>query len=175
MGVDRSAFADPMDRVVVLMKLVSAVARLHAHRIVYGNVSLKNVVVSSTSHRVLLLDCDDTASLDDPNRSQLNSPNFYPPEIASRSARTQDTRSDVYKLALCVVRVLQTPGRRAMSATDPDVLEPLLGARVVAELHRALDPDPGKRPTAKELFLALQQRRPRRCADDGQHEPGDSQ
>jgi serine/threonine protein kinase len=157
MGVDRSGFADPLDRALILINLVYAVARLHKHRIVYGDLSLKNAVFSPTSHGVLLLDCDGTASLDDPHRRQLNSPNFFPPEITNRSARNQDTRSDVYKLALCVVRALRTPGRRTMAAMDPGILEPLLGANAVAELRRALDPDPAKRPTAKDLFLALKQ------------------
>lgn len=155
MGVDRSAFTDPFDRVLILINLVYAVARLHKHRIVYGDLSLKNAVFSPTSHNVLLLDCDGTASLDDPQRRQLNSPHFSPPEIVNKTARLQDTRTDVYKLALCIVRGLQPPSRNAMQATNPEILKPILGAGAVAELRLALDPDPDKRPTAKDLFNVL--------------------
>jgi hypothetical protein len=155
MRIDRSPFSDPFDRVLILINLVYAVARLHKHRIVYGDLSLKNAVFSPTSHNVLLLDCDGTASLDDPQRRQLHSPYFQPPEILNKSTRLQDTRTDVYKLALCIVRVLQTPSRLAMQASNPDILRPLLGAGAVAVLRRALDADPEKRPTAKDLFNLL--------------------
>jgi serine/threonine protein kinase len=155
MGIDRSAFTDSLDRVLILASLVRAVARLHKHRIVYGDLSLKNAVFSPTSHNVLLLDCDGTASLDDPQRRQLHSPYFQPPEILNKSTRLQDTRTDVYKLALCIVRVLQTPSRSAMQASNPDILRPLLGAGAVAVLRQALDPDPDSRPTATDLLTVL--------------------
>lgn len=154
-GVDRSAFADPVDRVVTLLNLIYAVARLHKHRVVYGDLSLKNAVFSISPHNVLLLDCDGTARLDDTARRQADSPFFTPPESAKGGSHLQDTRSDVYKLALCVIRGLQKPGRGAMQAKSTTGLEPLLGAEAVAALDRALSPDPSERPTAKELFLAL--------------------
>ncbi|HRY10362.1 MAG TPA: hypothetical protein P5544_10330 [Candidatus Nanopelagicales bacterium] len=155
MGVDRSAFTDPLDRALILMSLVDAIARLHEHGLVFGDVSLKSAVFSPATHKVLLLDCDGTASVDDPARKQPHSPGFVPPEIANRSTRLQDTRTDVYKLALCIVRGLQPPSRSAMQATDPTVLKPILGDWGVAELHRALHPDPEKRPTAEELFYVV--------------------
>jgi serine/threonine protein kinase len=85
----------------------------------------------------------------------LHSPYFQPPEILNKSTRLQDTRTDVYKLALCIVRVLQTPSRSAMQASNPDILRPLLGAGAVAVLRQALDPDPDSRPTATDLLTVL--------------------
>lgn len=155
MGVDRTPFTDSFDRALILINLVYAVARLHKHRIVYGDLSLKNAAFSATSHNVLMLDCDGTASLDDLQRQQPHSPGFIPPEIANKSTRLQDTRTDVYKLALCIIRGLQQPSRTAMQASDPTILKPILGDAGVQELHRALDPDPNKRPTAKDLFNVL--------------------
>lgn len=157
MGIDRSTVTSLIARAATLLHLARSVSWLHKRRIVYGDLNLKNVVLSECPYSVLLLDCDSTASVDDPHRRQANSPFFMPPEFATKGeSHLQDTRSDVYKLALCVVRGLQKPGRGAVQARTTKGVESMLGAEALAELDRALSPDPNERPTAEELYLALQ-------------------
>ena len=153
-GIDRSAFSEFFDRSQILINLVYAVARLHKLGIVFGDLSFKNAAFSPVNRTVMLLDCDATAMLNDPNRRQANSPNFFPPELANKSTKLQDTRTDVYKLALLIIRGM-SKGQGATALTTPDHLEKVFGIDIVNTLRQALDPNPNNRPTSRDLFFAL--------------------
>lgn len=155
-------FSDLAIRAAVLANLVYAVARLHKHGLVYGDISLISAVFALDPPRVVLLDCDAVAPLSDSSRRQIHSPGFLPPEcqepgthaFARGNAFFQDTRTDVYKLALCVIRGL-SQGKGATQLKTTDHLRGVLPPAVLAVIDQALDPNPDRRPSAKELFEAL--------------------
>jgi hypothetical protein len=155
-------FSDIVIRAVLLAQLVYSVALLHKHGIVYGDISLKNAVFALNQPRVMLLDCDAVAPLTDPSRKQLNSPYFLPPEceapgsspVARGAEYRQDQATDVYKLALCVVRGL-SQGKGATQCKKTDHLVGVLPSKTLQTINAALSLDPAARPKAKELFEAL--------------------
>lgn len=143
---------DETDRLVLLAQLVYDVARLHKQRWVYGDLSFKNAAFSIRPLRMILLDCDGAADLDDQLREQAHSLGWDPPECAQQNMQNKAT--DVYKLGLAILRCLN-PGKGAATMKDPSRLVGQLdqaGADLVA---RALDRDPDRRPTAKELYAYL--------------------
>ena len=156
-GVDRSNVRSLPVRIALLAQLAYAIGRLHKHGLVYGDLSLKNVALSTTRPpRIKLLDCDAAAPLSDLSRVQLHSPLFSPPEILNRSQSLQDTATDVFKLGLCVIRGLQQ-GRGATQARKADGLVGILDPSAVEVIRRAVGDDRSRRPTAKEVFGCLKQ------------------
>ena len=155
-------FSDAVVRTAILAQLVYDVAKLHKHGLVYGDISLTNAVFSPNPPRVILIDCDPVAPLSDTSRQQLHSPQFCPPECLSVGSNPyargnllfQDTRTDVYKLALCVVRGL-SQGRGATHLTNADHLFGTLDNNSLQTIRQALSDNPDARPTAKDLYLAL--------------------
>lgn len=155
-------FSDILVRTAIVAQLVYAVARLHKHGVVYGDISLKNAVFATSHPRVTLLDCDAVAPLSDSSRHQQHSPFFLPPEcenvgsnpFARGNAHLQDTRTDVYKLAICIVRGL-SQGRGATQVKTADHLAGTLDDQALHAVKMALDRDPDARPTASELYKAL--------------------
>ena len=98
------------DRLVLLAQLVYAIALLHEHGWVYGDLSFKNAAFALSPPRMILLDCDGAAYLHNPHREQAHSLGWEPPECAQRNV--QDKATDVYKLGLAILRCLN-PGRGA--------------------------------------------------------------
>jgi serine/threonine protein kinase len=141
--------ADETERLAVLAQLVYAIARLHKQNLVYGDLSFKNAAYAINPPRLIVLDCDGTASLSDPLRKQAHSPGFKPPEC--QQVDFQDKATDVYKLGLLILRCLN-PVKGAGTMTDPGQLAGKLDAVGQTLVAQALDPDPAKRPTAKELY-----------------------
>jgi hypothetical protein len=154
-GIDRSGVQDVLVRIALLAQLVYAVGRLHKHGAVYGDLSLKNAALAVGPPRVRLLDCDAAAGSADPTRVQFHSPFFMPPENASKAQKLQDDRTDVYKLGLCIVRGLQQ-GRGISQSRDPAPLAAVLDTAAVDAIARAVGDDRAARPSAKELFAALE-------------------
>jgi hypothetical protein len=154
-GIDRSGFRDVLVRIALLTQLVYAVGRLHRHGIVYGDLSLKNAALAVNPPRIKLLDCDAVAPLADQARDQLHSPFFKPPENLSGAQKLQDDRTDVYKLGLCVIRALQQ-GKGVSQTKNPAGLTGKLDRRAIDVVARAVDVDRSRRPSAKELFDALE-------------------
>ena len=66
----------------------------------------------------------------------------------------QDKATDVYKLGLAILRCLN-PGKGAATMKDPSRLVGQLDQAGVDLIARALDQDPARRPTAKELYAYL--------------------
>lgn len=155
MGIDRSGADDPLTRLALAAQLSYAVALLHKHNIVYGDLSLRNVAIAVNPPRLLLLDCDPAAAADDTTRRQLHSPFFIPPEFQKGKKKLQDLRTDVYKLGLCILRGLVT-GPGVTQLKDPSVLAGTLDRAGVELVTRALAEEETVRPSAKELYLYLE-------------------
>lgn len=155
-GVDRSGVSDLLVRIALLAQLVYAVGRLHAHGVVYGDLSLKNAALAVNPPRIKLLDCDAAAALADASRVQLHSLTFTPPENLKGTQKLQDDRTDIYKLGLCIIRGLQQ-GQGVTQATDPAALAGKLDAHAIRVIARAVGDDRAQRPYAQELFDALVQ------------------
>jgi serine/threonine protein kinase len=149
-------------RATILSRLVQAIALIHQHGWVFGDLSLSNVLFATDPPRVMLLDCDAVAPLTDPSRKQMNSPYFLPPEceapgsnpFARGAEYRQDQATDVYKLALCVVRGL-SQGKGATQCKKTNHLVGVLPPKTLQTINAALSLDPAARPKAKELFEAL--------------------
>ncbi len=149
---------EPLERLILLGKLVYAVGRLHKHGWVFGDLSFKNAAFALDPPRTMLLDCDGAASLKDPNRKQASTPYWDPPECPSfvpagqrRQQDQQDDVTDVYKLGLAILRCL-TPGKGVTSTRNPGRLTDQLNAKGIALAKRALAANRADRPTAKELY-----------------------
>ncbi len=150
-------------RMIILVWLVYSIRLLHKYGAVYGDISLKNAVFCLGEYpRFVLMDCDGVARLDDVSRRQANSPFFLAPEceepghnpFARGRAHFQDTRTDVYKLGLCVVRCLSR-GSKATQIKSADHLTGLLSPECLDVIKASLSQDPDRRPTAEQLLVAL--------------------
>lgn len=155
---DNDQLDDGIAVTAVLAKLAYCVGLLHKHGLVYGDIGLKCAVFSLNPHGVMLLGCDGARALSDPDREQLDSPFFDAAEarIEGRCAHQYgpDQRSDVYKLALVVVRCLSR-GHGACQLRNADHLHALLDPATLRVLCAALAVDPDSRPSASELYSAL--------------------
>ncbi|WP_299046151.1 protein phosphatase 2C domain-containing protein [uncultured Actinomyces sp.] len=156
-------FSGLLVRMRILVWLVYSVALLHSHGVVYGDINLRSAVFCLGEHpRSVLTSCDRVARLDDMLRRQANSPFFLAPEceepgrnpFARGRAHFQDTRTDVYKLGLCVVRCLSR-GHGATQLNSADHLSDLLSPECLDVVKASLSQDPDQRPTAKQLYQAL--------------------
>jgi len=148
----------PLERLILLGKLVYAVGRLHKHGWVFGDLSFRNAAFALDPPRMMLLDCDGAASLEDSARRQASTPNWDPPECpimvppGQRSQQDhQDDVTDVYKLGLAILRCF-TPGKGMTSTRNPDRLNGQLDAEGIALMKRALGANRSDRPTARELY-----------------------
>ena len=143
---------DETDRLVLLAQLVYAIARLHKKDWVYGDLSFRNAAFAVDPPRMILLDCDSAADLRNQGRKQSHSLGWDPPECAKRNV--QDKATDVYKLGLAILRCLN-PGKGAATMRNPGRVAGKLDGTGVDLIVRAVDPDPDRRPTAKELYAYL--------------------
>jgi serine/threonine protein kinase len=147
----------PLVRLALMANLAHAIEVIHRTRggrnLVYGDISLRNAVVAINPPRILLLDCDGVADVANPARVQPNTIFFKPPEILNKQQKQQDQATDVYKLALCIIRGLAI-GNGSTQLSDPQspsIPAGLLDQAGVDLLNRALSLDRGARPTAEDL------------------------
>ena len=140
---------DYTERLMLLGQLVYAIGLLHQHGWVYGDLSFKNAAFAVSPPRMILLDCDGAADIRDLRRKQSHSLGWDPPECAQ--VNIQDQATDVYKLGLAILRCLN-PGKGAATMRDPSRLAGRLDAAGAALVARAVDPDPARRPAARELY-----------------------
>lgn len=147
------------DRLMLLAKLVYAIGWLHKNGWVFGDLSFKNVAFAVNPLAIQLIDCDGTAEACNLTRQQYSTPFWDPPECpnvgqGSGGSQLQDCISDVYKLALAIVRCL-TPGKGASQARSINRIVDELDASGRDLLARALSSDRTARPTAKEIYAYL--------------------
>lgn len=157
LGIARPPVEDNLVRLALLARLAYAIEVVHrpraGRRLVFGDLSLRTAAVAARPPRILLLDCDGIADEADPDRLQLNTSCTVPPELQREPNRLQDQLTDIYKLALCVLRGLAT-GRAATQITDPAgpaVRPGVLDPTGIDLLHHALSADRSRRPTAEEI------------------------
>jgi hypothetical protein len=155
--VDLSS-VDKTQRLTLLAQLVFVVGRLHKRGWVFGDLSFRNAVFAVDPPRMMLIDCDGAASVNDPRRKQAHTPFWIPPECENTPGHVhfdmQDTVTDVYKLGLAILRCL-SPGKGATTATGPARLAQELDTAGLDLVARAVGADRGARPTAKQLYAYL--------------------
>jgi DNA-binding helix-hairpin-helix protein with protein kinase domain len=164
----RSEVAVPADgdlatRVRLCERLAYLIAALHGGKLVYGDVSARNILYTlRPTPSVLLVDCDAARKEGSGavNR-QADSPDWDPPETqrarqrGSSPNQTQDT--DRYKLALFILRCL-TPGTGSSLNRDPTVADRVLDRHGRDLMRWALEGQPGQRPRAVDWWTYLRAR-----------------
>jgi hypothetical protein len=143
------------DRLLLMTQLAFALAVLHEQGWVFGDLSYQSAAFALNPPRLMLLDCDETASLSDRERRQPHTPQWYPPECEGPGAQQhQDYKTDVYKLGLAIIRYLK-PGRGATTTRDPERLAGVLDAPGIGLIRSALSEDRDARPAASEIYHYL--------------------
>lgn len=158
-GMPLVSFAE---RFAICRDLARALAFLHEHQIVFGDVNAKNALFRMHPEpTVMLVDCDAVRIRGSaPVVRQLNAPDWAPPE---GDVLTQAT--DVYKLGLFVVRVL-SPGPQASVARDPARTAAALDREGLQLLAATLGPAGRGRPPVSAWYSYFRKRTPaRRTAD----------
>lgn len=141
-------------RIMLCAKLAHVLGMLHRGALIYGDLSLNNVMfTASAPSRVMLVDCDAVQSPRAPSIGQAHTDDWLPPESVAGS-RAQDIASDRYKLALFILRVL-TPGPHASQAVDPDRIDGMLDPQGINMMRGGLSADRHRRPTAKDWYTYL--------------------
>jgi serine/threonine protein kinase len=145
------------DRFAICRDAAGALAFLHEHGIVFGDLNAKNELFRlAPAPMVMLVDCDavrirGSAAV----VRQLNAPDWAPPE---GGALTQAT--DVYKLGLFILRTL-SPGPQASISRDPGRATPL-DRQGMALLRTTVAASARDRPTAADWLRYLRLRTPSR-------------
>ena len=138
-------------RLVLCAKLAHVFGVLHRAGVVYGDLSLNNVMYSAGSPpRVMLVDCDAAQAVGAARIGQAHTDDWTPPECVSGGS-AQDAETDRYKLALFILRVL-TPGPHASQSVDPTRAVGVLDLEGNSMLSAGVSADRSRRPTAKEWF-----------------------
>lgn len=129
----------------LLAPVAAAVAAMHAHGWVHGDISAANVVVPLDGAVAVLVDLGAARPVGTPAGSAVEAtPASAAPEV--RAGATPGPGSDVWSLAAVVVG--------AVTGEPPTPGSPL-PAPMALVLRRALAPDPADRPTAAELAGTL--------------------
>lgn len=139
------------ERLALLARLTYIIGRLHRHGLVFGDIHWENAVFALDPVRVLLVDCDGVARLDDAGREQASAMGWDPPECPLPGKQFLDDRTDVYKLGLMILRVL-APGKGAASDRNAGRVAGILDAAGQTLIAEAVARDPGTRPSARKLY-----------------------
>ena len=174
-------------RLLLLARFAEAMKLLHDLKVIFGDVSSKNVAFSlGASPRIMLVDTDSARKKGTRGAfgAQPHTPMWQPPEALGAKRRIdylnrlgtgspgelsklgetwrrQTMETDVYKFGLMVIRVLDY-GRQRTQNRDPEKARQVLRARVggVAArlLDQALGDDPKSRPTMDDWYQTLRGR-----------------
>jgi hypothetical protein len=152
-GVDVPADRDRTARFTVCERMAMAMSIMHGAKLVYGDLSARNVLYRlHPTPSVLLVDCDAVRVRGNAAvNKQQNSPDWDPPEGGQ-----QTQASDRYKLALFVLRCLM-PGRNASLNRDPATAGKVLDQAGQQLMRAALTGPPNDRPLAREWLSYLRQ------------------
>lgn len=160
-GYDNPDFHDDALRLHLLSRLAWAIELLHRHGLVFGDLNPRNEVFTFSPARVRLLDCDAVAHISDATRAsrQGHFPRWKPPEMNDKAAspkKLQDFATDVYKLALAFVRYIAGAAGATQRVALPSPIPAIVTPELASLLVRALDGEPGARPSARELRQAAE-------------------
>jgi hypothetical protein len=154
---DISEVTDPALKIVLLAQAAEFVAWLHAHGVLFGDISYGNFAFALNPPRTMALDCDAVSTSPATRQANgRNTPAYRPPEHFPRETEINEA-TDVYKLGILTISCL-TPGSGATQQRRPEHLVLLKGrisGRLMATLTAALDPDPGVRPSAGAFAQCL--------------------
>jgi hypothetical protein len=148
------------DDVLTRLSLAAGIARafafLHRRQVVYGDLSGKNLLFSTSPHpRVLLIDCDSVRLSGEATlAAQMNTPFWAAPE-ASISSRTQTPESDVFKLSLMILRTVVPGDHKSSQTRDAGRVRGVLDPTGFELMRRGLSRDASARPTAAEWYAYL--------------------
>ena len=132
-------------RLLLCRDLAAAMHLVHRNNLIFGDFNARNAVFRVPERpSVMLVDCD-AIRIRGTIGSQLNAPDWDPPE--GREAATQYT--DRYKLGLFVLRCL-TPGAGSSLARDPGRADGVLDPDGRKLLRSALTGKRERRPTARD-------------------------
>ncbi|GAA1740327.1 hypothetical protein GCM10009681_09040 [Luedemannella helvata] len=153
-GVDVPADRDLHSRLLICAHLAYAMMIIHDAGLVYGDVSLRNILYRlHPMPAIMLVDCDAIRVRGSGAVvTQQNSPDWDAPEPGPQSQY-----SDRYKVALFILRCL-TPGRGSSTNRDPAAAASVLDARGRYLMQTALTAPPPDRPTAREWSSYLRDR-----------------
>jgi hypothetical protein len=141
-----------LERLVLCAKLARVLALLHHGQLVYGDLNAKNVVFTlKPKPALVLLDCDAVKPNKPGGIRQPHQGMWIPPE-GSHAPQTPET--DCFKLTLFVIRCL-AEGPRAGMTRDPDRVKGAVDDEGVSLLLEGISDDPGRRPTAKQIYSYL--------------------
>lgn len=133
------------ERLELLGALVAAIGHLHAHGLVYGDLSARNLLYSTERGvAVFLLDCDGIAAVGSDH--VVDSPDWQDPSMPSSA----QPATDVYKLGLFAARVLAVNPTTRTPPGGGATPQPLLGT-----LRAMLAHTPAARPDIDEVAAAL--------------------
>ena len=172
----------PLDldqRLRLVGRLARALVILHERDVVYGDLSMKNIIYDDDSGDMMLVDCDSAlriGSVSPFDGKQPHTQEFIPPESAKhdtlRKRREQEGASrqeldklskawarqtqatDVYKFALVVVRMFDYGAYRSFNR-DPAAAASKLPGECGGLLRSSLSEFDGARPSIKEWSEAL--------------------
>ena len=141
---------DTVIRAVVAERISGALAFMHQHGIVVGDLAPSNLLVSFRDGRaVSFIDCDSMVFHGRPALTSVETGDWQMPRDFSEASRTR--AADAYKLGLVVLRLFaRSHDARAIGPHEPHVPAQLRGL-----LARALAPDAANRPPAGEWQRAL--------------------
>lgn len=146
-------------RIALCVSLVKGMGLLHRAEVVYGDLSLRNVLYRLTpTPAVMYVDTDAmrpkgaAAALG----AQPHTPDWEPPEAIHARKRgdgvgftTQNYATDRYKLGLAILRLLLMDVERAFEKRDPTLVRHALPPHLYTLLDHSLHAQPADRPTAK--------------------------
>lgn len=169
-------------RLTLAKVMMAGINSLHEARIVHCDLKPPNIQLFedktiAAGYRLKLIDMDFSILSDRQapwhgHQGYVGSPNYFSPEHLQGPAGVPQLPSDVFTCGLILYELLA--GTHPYASEDPEAyaaasrahrapLPKLLGpmptgasdADVADVLHRCLSPDPARRPTAKEVNLAL--------------------
>ena len=133
---------DLAERLAIAIQFASALADVHAHGLIHGDIAPKNVLVEVSTMRVKLCDFGLSSRLDHAQkRSDDNylrgTLEYMSPEQTGRTNLDVDYRSDLYSLGISLYELFS--GRKPFHSNDPMTLLHAQIAIMPVPLHR-LDP-----------------------------------
>ena len=134
---------DLSERLNIAMQLASAVSAVHAHGLIHGDISPKNVLVDIATMKLKLCDFGLSSRLDREHKvmhetSRRGSLEYMSPERTGRTNLDVDYRSDLYSLGVTLYELFA--GRKPFQYSDPMTLLHAQIAIMPAPL-REFDPD----------------------------------
>jgi diguanylate cyclase (GGDEF)-like protein len=133
---------DLAERLALAIQLASAVSAVHAHGLIHGDISPKNVLVDVAAMRLKLCDFGLSSRLDREQKvlqetALRGTLEYMSPEQTGRTSLDVDYRSDLYSLGVSLYELFA--GRKPFQSSDPMTLLHAQIAVMPAPLHE-LDP-----------------------------------